>query len=155
MLECDEFLLHLLFTLYLQQAYTNELENKVHRLEEENEGLKKRKVLYLFNTLLSEYHPHFASKGRFYPPFSWLVHIPISFLPFCITPCLLITLAANYIDHVVHIRKLISTLVFPLFYNCSIWHFIIILPLFFFYCLCLVTFDHLSYSKYSFKYVIL
>jgi hypothetical protein len=54
--------------LLLQQAYTNELENKVHRLEEENDRLKKQKVLYLFNTLLSECHPHFASKGRFYPP---------------------------------------------------------------------------------------
>jgi hypothetical protein len=96
----------------LQQAYTNELENKVHRLEEENEGLKKQKLLYLFNTLLSEFHPHFASKGRFYPPFSWLVHIPMSFLPFGITPCLLVTLAANCVDHVLCIPKLISTPVF-------------------------------------------
>lgn len=29
---------------YLFQAYTNELENKVSRLEEENERLKKQKV---------------------------------------------------------------------------------------------------------------
>lgn len=29
------------------QAYTNELENKVSRLEEENERLKKQQVLYL------------------------------------------------------------------------------------------------------------
>lgn len=34
-----------------KQAYTNELENKVSRLEEENERLRKRQVRFCFEVL--------------------------------------------------------------------------------------------------------
>lgn len=36
-----------------QQAYTHELENKVSRLEEENERLKRQKVCFAIATFLS------------------------------------------------------------------------------------------------------
>jgi hypothetical protein len=45
--------LSITYTVF-QQAYTNELENKVSRLEEENEKLKKQKVLWFFNTIPSD-----------------------------------------------------------------------------------------------------
>lgn len=39
-----------------QQAYTHELENKVSRLEEENERLKRQKVCFVIaNFLVGEY----------------------------------------------------------------------------------------------------
>lgn len=37
---------------YFDQAYTNELENKVSRLEEENERLRKQKVGFLILFML-------------------------------------------------------------------------------------------------------
>jgi len=56
--ECDVMCLYsIVKTLILnhqcyKQAYTNELENKVSRLEEENEMLRKRKVGFCFEVLL-------------------------------------------------------------------------------------------------------
>lgn len=56
-LNCDIALLicFFVFCILLLQAYTNELENKVSRLEEENERLKKQKVVSVilsFGTLV-------------------------------------------------------------------------------------------------------
>jgi hypothetical protein len=66
-------------TLYLQQAYTNELENKVSLLEEENERLKRQKVLC---------HPHFASKCCFPPCLVGAdMQLPISCFSFILTFC--------------------------------------------------------------------
>jgi hypothetical protein len=44
---------------FFWQAYTNELENKVSHLEEENERLKKQKVL-LFPVVTVLFSSHFS-----------------------------------------------------------------------------------------------
>jgi hypothetical protein len=65
------FSVYVLLTSYLQQAYTNELENKVSRLEEENERLKRQKVLPFFLILFIEMPYVSLVKLLFY---SWYVN---------------------------------------------------------------------------------
>jgi len=43
--------INVLLYILMLQAYINELENKVSRLEEENGRLKKRKVGFIFSSL--------------------------------------------------------------------------------------------------------